>query len=107
MKTITLKTKIVMALLTIFLACTGIVLLTNNPFGKAVKSYLENHEIAASIIYSALFIIGFNVMIFAIGYFAKDKVKKAEIVKRAYRKNRITRRRKLESRQFSVLSHTR
>ena len=107
MKTISLKTKIAIALVAIFLVCTVIILLNNNALGNAVKSYLETHEIAASIIYSALFIIGFNVLIFAIGYFAKDKVKKAQIVRRAYRRTKINRRRKIESRQFSVLSHTR
>lgn len=105
MKSIQLKSKIIAAAVIILLTSILVLFITNNALSIAIKDYFATHEIAASIVYSALFILGFNVLIFAIGYFAKDKVKEASIVKNAYKRSRLNRRRKIESRQFSVLSH--
>lgn len=105
MKSIQFKIKIITAAVIILVISVAILFTTNNTLSVTIKDYFASHEIAASIVYSALFIIGFNVLIFAIGYFVKDKGKKTSFVKKAYKRTHQNRRRRIESRQFSVLSH--
>ena len=75
-----------------------------NDFAQNVKNYFKKHEILSTIIYAAIIVVSFNLLIFLIGGLANKKEINSKYVKQVKRNYQNNRRRRLESRYINTLS---
>lgn len=107
MKTISHNQKLIISLIGALAIIVAVLFFTDNQISQNIKQYMANNETAASIIYSALIVLGVNLLIFGIGILSRKSAVKRAIIHKIHRKSRANRRRRLETRQFDALSQYR
>jgi len=107
MKTLSHNQKLIVTLTSVLTVILSVIYFTDNEISHNIKNYMANNETAASIIYSAFIVLGVNLLIFTIGIISRKSSVKHDIIRKVYRRSRAHRRRKIETRQFDVLSQYR
>lgn len=107
MKSLLYNQKLYVGLISLLIITVAVISFTDNQVKHLFKNYLANNEITGSIIYSAIIVLGVNLLIFGIGIISRKSSKKNSIMHKAYKKSRYNRRRRIETRQFDVLSQYR
>ncbi|MBN8694748.1 MAG: hypothetical protein J0L69_16250 [Bacteroidetes bacterium] len=103
MKSSPVKNAIIIAISLLFISAL-ILTITENNLAQQIKKYFDNYEMLLTIIYAAIIVVSFNLLIFIIGALANKKEINSAYFKQIKRNYQNNRRRRLESRYVNTLS---